>query len=336
MIEKWIFITGGCGYIGSHLAAVLKEKTDYKVFLIDKRAADLQHTIRYSDLYADEEFDSDLIRKCIQDQHPVSVVHLGAIPTITAGIIDPISQWKVNVSQTITFIEHCMAANIDNFIFASTSSVYADSDEAVTETSPLNPTNAYSSTKLAVEHILRDCWVSHGFPSVSLRVFNAAGSHNHYDLGELHGSTHLLSSVMNAAVNNGAFNIFGRDWNTPDGTAIRDYTHVLDIADAIIASIEWSKTNKGCHTFNIGKGSGNSVQEMVNTTERILNKELLYRYGPRREGDSAKRFANIDKISKIIGWIPKRTLDDIVRDEYKWYNSATYNNLTNAGIVSTY
>lgn len=336
MTEKWIFITGGCGYIGSHLAAVLKEKTDYKVLLIDKRAADLKHTIRYSDLFADEEFDSSLIQKCLYDQHPVAVVHLAAVPTITAGIIDPIEQWKVNVSQTINLIETCMSANIENFIFASTSAIYADSDDAVTENSPLNPINSYASTKLAIEHLLRDCWISHEFPSISLRFFNAAGAHNQYDLGELHGSTHLLSSVMNAAVNNGAFNIFGRDWPTPDGTAIRDYTHVLDIADAIIASIEWSKTNKGCHTFNVGKGFGNSVQEMVNTTERILNKELLYRYGPRREGDSAKRFANIDKIVKEIGWTPKRTLDDIVRDEFKWYNSVTYRNLLDASIYSIY
>lgn len=336
MTDKWIYITGGCGYIGGNLAAILKEKTDYKILLIDRRAKELQHTIRYSDMNADEEFDSDLIKNIIFTQKPECIVHLAAIPTITAGLINPVEQWQNNVSKTINLVERCIASNVENFIFASTSSVYGDFDDAVSEDAETNPTNAYASSKLAIEHFLRDCWIAHNFSSVSLRLFNAAGAHHHYDLGELKGSSHLISNIMEGVINNQTFNVFGRDWNTPDKTAIRDYTHVLDIADAIVATIEWSKYNKGANTFNVGKGSGDSVQEVINTAEQILNKELPYRYAPRRDGDSEKRFANIDKITNAMGWKPIRSLEDIIRDSYKWYNSRTYKNLSNIGIHSIY
>lgn len=336
MTNKWIYITGGCGYIGSNLAAVLKEKTDYKILLIDRRAKELQHTIRYSDMNADEEFDSELIKNVIFTQKPICVVHLAATPTITAGLINPVEQWNNNVSKTINLVERCIVSNVESFIFASTSSVYGDFDESVSEDTIINPTNAYASSKLAIEHFLRDCWISHNFSSVSLRLFNAAGAHNHYDLGELKGSSHLISNIMDGMINNQIFNVFGRDWNTPDKTAIRDYIHVLDIADAIVATIEWSQHNKGANIFNVGKGSGSSVQEVIDTAEQILNKELPYRYAPRRGGDSEKRFANIDKITNTIGWKPNRSLEDIIRDSYKWYKSQTYKNLSNIGIHSIY
>lgn len=336
MTDKWIFITGGCGFIGGNLAAVIKNNTNYKVLLIDKRAKQLAHTIRYSDLYADEEFDSDLIRDTIFQYNPVAIVHLAGTSSISSGLIDPINQWKGNVDKTLNLVKMCMESEIKNFIFASTSSIYKDSDEAISETGELDPTNSYSSGKLAVEHILRDCWISNKFSSISLRMFNASGAHHHLDLGELPGNSHILPSMMNATVNNIPFSIFGRDWPTEDKTAIRDYIHVLDIADAIIDSIEWSQSNKGCHIFNVGSGSSNSVQSIVDITEKLLNKELPYRYADRRDGDTAKRFANIDKIINAFGWKPKRSIDDIVRDSFKWYNSATFKNLKNAGIYSEY
>lgn len=332
-MTKWIFITGGNGYIGSHIAAQLKDTTDYSVMLIDRRAKQLPHTTRYCDIVADEDFASPVIKDAIRDYRPAAVVHLAANSTVGPSMLNPADTWENNVIKTVSLLECCARNSIRNFIFASSSSVYADQDSAVDETSLLAPYSPYASTKLAGEMLLKDYYGAHGLRSVSFRFFNVAGSHNKYDLGELNGSSHLLAKVMESAVHNSDFTVFGRDWPTPDLTAIRDYTHVMDIADAVLKAIEWLPQNPGSHAINLGGGQGYSVQTVIDTAEMLLGKQLSYRYGPRRDGDSAMRFSNNSKALELLNWKPSRSLNEMILDSYKWYNSNMYQSLTQANIL---
>jgi len=331
-MTKWVFITGGSGYIGSHVAAEIKDNTEYSVMLIDKRAKDLSYTSKYCDIFADEDFTSKTTQDAIRDYCPETVIHLAANSTVGPSMINPAETWNNNVVNMQTLLNCCVKNNIKNVIFASSSSVYADQDVAVDESSPLLPYSPYATTKLVGEMMLKDWYGAHGIRSVSFRFFNVAGAHTKHDLGELNGSSHLLAKIMESAVHNDAFTVFGKDWSTPDGTAIRDYTHVMDISDAIIAALKWLPDNPGAHVFNLGSGQGYSVQQVIDTAEMLLSKQLPYRYGERRDGDSLMRFSNNDKAFKILDWKPKRTLNNIILDSYKWYSSEIYKQLTAARI----
>jgi len=331
-MKEWIFITGGCGYIGSHLAAQLKELTNYSVMLVDRRAKELSHVQPYCDIFADEDFVSDVMVNAIKDYKPKAIVHLAADSTIGPSMVNPYSTWENNVVKTVRMLDVCKSSGVDNIIFASSSAVYADQDGAVSENSPLNPISPYATTKMVGEIALNDWYLAHGIKSVSFRFFNVAGAHPKYELGSLYGSSHLLSKIMDSALNNTTLTVFGNDWPTEDGTAIRDYTHVLDITDAIIKAIDWIPYNPGAHTMNLGSGKGYSVESMINTTEMLLGKTIPYKYGTRRNGDSAIRYSNNDLAKELIGWVPSRNIKDIILDSYKWYNSMTYKSLTNSNI----
>lgn len=334
--EPWIFVTGASGYIGSHLCACLKQTTSYNVMQIDLRAKLLPHTTNYCDLYADEDFASDLVMQAIRDYKPECVIHLAASSTIGPGMINPLEYWDNNVTKTLSLIKTCVNHNVKNFIFASTSAVYDDIDRAVSENGIIKPANAYSKTKHAIELALDDCYNAHGLNSVCFRFFNAAGSHHLFDLGELKGSSHLIAKIMEAAVHNIPFKVYGTDYPTPDGTAIRDYIHVMDVVDALVKGITWLPKNNGHHIFNLGSSKGYSVQEIINSTEQLLNLELPYRYGDRRSGDSAKRFANIEKARNLLDWAPKRNINEIIQTSYKWYNSNVYKKLFANNILANH
>jgi len=331
-MTEWIFITGGSGYIGSHVAAQLKEQTDYSVMIIDRRAKFLPHTTRFCDLVADEDFVSPVVKNAIRDYKPKAIIHLAANSTVGPSMTNPSATWDNNVIKTLDLLECCYANNINNIVFASSSGVYADQDYAVDETSPLLPYSPYATTKMVGEMMLKDWYGAHGLRSISFRFFNVAGSHKNYNLGELNGSSHLLAKIMESLVHGTDFTVFGRDWETADKTAIRDYTHVMDIADACVKAVNWLPNNPGAHIINLGGGTGHSVQQVIDTTESLLSKELPYRYGPRRDGDSVKRFSNNQKAFDILGWRPQFSLTDMILDSYKWYNSQMYQTLTQSHV----
>jgi UDP-glucose 4-epimerase len=327
--QPWIFITGASGYIGSHLSAEIKSKTVYNVMQIDAKAKYLPHTTRYCDTFADEDFASDLVLRSILQYKPKAVIHLAASHVIDVGQKEPLEYWENNVSKTIKLLNACAAAGVKNFIFASTSAVYADdmNSAALNEENLAIPSTAYARTKYAIELALQDCWHTYKMNSVSFRFFNAAGAHHFYDLGPLYGRSHLLDQIMQAILHQKPLTVFGNDYLTPDGTAIRDYIHVLDIVDALVMSIDWLENFTGCHTLNLGSGQGNSVQQVVDRAEEILNINIPYRYGDRRDGDNVRQIADINKVGQILKWSPKRNINDIIRDSFKWYNSNLYKDL---------
>jgi len=331
-MKDWIFITGGCGFIGSHLAALLKDTTDYNIMLIDRRAKELVHTQKFADIFADEDFASPVALGAIQDYKPKALIHLAADSTVGPSMENPYGCWENNVVKTISLLDCCQKHDVKNVIFASSSAVYADQDYAVDELSQLMPCSPYATSKMVVELALKDWFVSHKLSSIAFRFFNVAGAHPRYDLGELNGSSHLLAKVMESAVHGHPFTVFGRDWPTADGTGIRDYTHVMDIANAIAKGIEWLPSNPGCYKINLGGGQGHSVQSVIDATEMLLNKQLPYRYGPRRAGDSAMRYSNNDLAENLLGWTPSHTMQNMILDSYKWYNSDIYDKLTRINI----
>jgi UDP-glucose 4-epimerase len=331
-MKKWIFITGGCGYIGSHIAAQIKDTTDYSVMLIDKRAKELSHTVKYCDIYADEDFTSKITQDAIQQYQPETIIHLADTNDFSSSMINPFTTWENNVVNVQRLLMCCERNMIKNVIFASSGSVYAENNIALDENSKLLPHSPYDTTKIVGEMMLKDWYGAHGIRNVSFRIFNVAGAHTKYDLGELNGSPRLLAKIMESATIGKDFTVFGKDWNTPDNTAIQDYIHVMDVAEAIVKSISWLPDNPGSHVVNLGSGQGYSVQTIIDTTEMLLSKELPYRYGDRRDGDVGIRISNNKSLRDFFNWEPKRTLNDMILDGYKWYNSELYKILTQVGI----
>jgi len=240
--------------------------------------------------------------------------------------------WQENVAKMQIMLDACANAGVKNVIFASSSSVYQDQDLPVNEKAGLLPASPYATTKLVGEMLLKDYKLAYGINSVSFRFFNVAGAHPVHDLGELNGSSHLLAAIMEGLVHQSPFTVFGRDWNTPDGTAIRDYTHVMDIADAVLKCLSWLPDHDGAHVVNLGGNNPCSVQQVIDTTESLTGVHLPYRYGPRRAGDSCRRASDNLLAKQMLGWSPTRNLNDIILDSIKWYNSSSYTELTNSDI----
>lgn len=331
-MSDWIFITGGCGYIGSHIAAQLKSNTVHNVMIIDKRGASLPHITKYCDLFADEDLSSTVTLQAIGDYKPDTIIHCAEDVGPAKMLLNPISIWEENVNKTVELLRTAASSGVRKFIFFSTAEVYADSDSEKTENHPLLPMRSNSRSKLSIEYLLRDCYVAHGISSISFRTFNICGSHNIYDLGHFYGAPYLIPRIMESAVLGNTLEIFGNDFHTPDGTAVRDYLHVMDLSDAVEKSIKWLDFNPGAYAMNLGSGIGTSVQEMVNLSESLLGKNIPYVYGDWRTGDPPFRLADITTIKQSIGWKPKRTNNDIILDSYKWYSSRTYRDTVAAGI----
>jgi UDP-glucose 4-epimerase len=330
-MSDWIFVTGGCGYIGSHIAAQLKSNTSHSVMIIDKKGKTFPHLTKYCDIFADEDVTSNVTMQAITDYKPSTIIHCAEDLGPTKSLLNPISIWEENVTKSVELLKSAASAGVKKFIFFSTGEVYADSDSPKDEHHPLMPMKSGSRSKISIEYLLRDCYVAHGISSISFRTFNVCGSHNIYDLGHLCGAPYLIPRIMESAVLGEKLEIFGNDFNTADGTAIRDYLHVMDLSDAVERSISWLDSHPGAYAMNLGSGTGTSVQEMVNLSESLLGKNLPYFYGNWRVGDPPIRIANISTIKDNLGWKPRRSNNEIILDSYKWYKSRTYQEIRDAG-----
>ena len=331
-MSDWVFVTGGSGYVGSHVSAHLKTATDYSVMLIDRRGNFLPHTTRYCDVFADEDFSSDVVLQAIRDYRPSCIIHCADDPLVENGIQDPLEVWNENVIKTIKLLKSCAYNSVPKFIFLSTSQVYLDDNSLKTETSTILPNTTYGRTKIGIEHLLKDCYVAHGISSLSIRTFNIAGSHNVYDLGQLRGAPHLVPNAMESLVHGKTLEVFGNKFNTPDGTPVRDWLHVMDLADAIVSSIKWLDSNQGSHSMNIGSGNQASVIDMINQCESLFGKNITYAFSEKRHYDPPYRLVESAMLRKSLVWTPKRTIRDILLDSFKWYNSYTYKNLVDMGV----
>ncbi len=298
-----VLVTGGSGYIGSVLAKRLSEK-GHNVFILDK-----SHSANVPGKLFGDLSDLSFLDKAFKSRKIDTVMHLAAYIEVGESMKEPMKYYHNNYCNTLNLIYTMLNNNVKNIIYASSAAVYGQPETSpITEDSKKNPISHYGKTKLMVEELLQACTV-YGLNSVSLRFFNAAGSG--YNLKENHEpETHLIPILLKAALDKKAFMVNGNDFSTKDGTCVRDFVHVLDIAEAHVLAME--KLKSGFTVYNIGSGIGYSLLEVINTAKEITGKEIEVRFGPRRDGDPAELVASIEKIKAELGWQPKHGLKSIV------------------------
>jgi UDP-glucose-4-epimerase GalE len=329
-----VLVTGGSGYVGSHVAKLLKEK-GHIPFVIDKDAEDRKWATSTIGTFHGDIADYVGLNKIFETYKFDAVIHLAASSEVGPSVTNPLMYYANNVSNTALLIGICLQHGVDKFIFSSTSAVYGQVPVHMlptVEEYTKNPATSYGASKLCVEYMLRDVSVAHGMRSVALRYFNASGAAPDASIGEFRKTpTHLIPSL--AAVATGkreTFTFNGTDYPTEDGTPIRDYTHVWDIAEAHVKALEYLDKGGATTALNIGAGEGTSVQEMYEEFAKQWGEHIPFTVGEKRPGDIAINFADISLAKETIGWEPVRsTPQQIIEDAIRWYRSDTYKRISN-------
>jgi len=320
-----ILVTGGAGYIGSHAVKALIG-AGYEVIVLDNLVyghRELVEEVLKVELIVGDISDRPLLDKLFASRNIAAVMHFSAYAYVGESVTDPAKYYRNNVIGTITLLEAMIASSIKQFVFSSTCATYGVPHTVpITEDHPQNPINPYGATKLMVERILQDFDVAYGLKSVYFRYFNAAGADPTGLLGEDHNpETHLLPLVLMAALGKrDSVAIFGTDYPTPDGTCIRDYIHVTDLADAHILGLEYLLNGGSTNVFNLGNGQGFSVKEAIDTAKIVTGREIKVVMSDRRPGDPPILVGSSDKARNILGWEPKYpALKEILTHAWKWH-----------------
>ncbi len=316
-----VLVCGGAGFIGSHMVQLLREKgIDHVVFdnLEKGHAAAIEGSLfEQGDLRNPD----DIVR--VLDKYSIkTVMHFAAYIEVGESVVDPARFWTNNVRAVWNLLEAMRERKIDQFVFSSTAAVYGEPDEVpIPETHSKAPTNPYGATKWAVEMMLEGYGQAYGIRSVCLRYFNACGSDPETRIGEDHEpETHLIPRIVLAALGRAPkVTVFGTDYDTPDGTCIRDYVHVCDLASAHLLALEHLDRGGASDVFNLGSGTGYSVQEVIFAVKEVTGVDFPIEIGSRREGDPARLIASSDKIRSTLGWNPVyNDLKETVRHTYEW------------------
>lgn len=319
-----ILVTGGAGYIGSHTVRELRER-GMDVVVYDNLSTGHIESIGDTPFVKGDLFDVELLRKTFREYGVDSVIHFAAYSLVGESMVNPAKYYHNNVAGTLALLDAMLAENVKYLVFSSSAATYGDcGDGLITENSPQNPTSVYGQTKLMMEQFMQDYDKAYGMKYVALRYFNAAGAHSSGEIGEAHNpESHLIPLILQ--VSNGKreqINIFGDDYPTHDGTCIRDYIHITDLADAHIKALEYLKNGGKSTYYNLGNGNGFSVKEVIDTVEKVVGSPVKKQVVDRRPGDPASLVASSEKIQKELGWKPKYdTLDSIVASAWKWHST---------------
>ncbi|MBY6090582.1 UDP-glucose 4-epimerase GalE [Maritimibacter alkaliphilus] len=322
-----ILVTGGAGYIGSHACKALK-RAGYTPVCYDSLVTGWEEAVKFGPFEKGELSDRARLDDVFRKYKPAAVMHFAALSQVGESMREPGLYWRANVLSSLTLIEATVAAGVKNFVFSSTCATYGDQDNVVlNESSAQYPINAYGGSKRAIEDILRDFGASNGLESVIFRYFNVAGADPEAEVGEFHQpETHLIPLMLDAiAGKRDALTIFGTDYETPDGTCIRDYVHVCDLVDAHVLGLKWLEEGKGSRIFNLGTGSGFSVREVIDHSRSVTNKDVPYTEGDRRPGDCTKLVSGSTRAVEELGWTPDRsTLQTMISDAWRWHQTGHY------------
>ena len=320
-----ILVTGGAGYIGSHAVLAL-QKAGYEVVILDNLVyghLDLAEKVLQAELIVGDTSDRSLLDSLFASHQIAAVMHFAAYAYVGESVTDPAKYYRNNVVGTLSLLEAMLAAEVNKFVFSSTAATYGiPNTSIITEEHPQNPINPYGASKLMVERMLSDFDVAYGFKSVTFRYFNAAGADPSGLLGEDHDpETHLIPLVLQAALGlRESISIFGNDYSTPDGTCIRDYIHVADLAKAHVLGLEYLLQGGQTDFFNLGNGSGFSVKEVIETARQVTGREFKSKIDSRRPGDPPVLVGSSDKVRKTLGWSPQYSdLADIISHAWQWH-----------------
>jgi UDP-glucose 4-epimerase len=318
-----VLVTGGAGYIGSHAVKALRA-AGYRVVIYDDLSAGHRPAALDTPLVVGDIRDVDAVRRAIRQSHATAVMHFAAWLSVPDSVSDPVGYYRNNVGGALATLEAMVHENVRHFVFSSTCAVYGEPVETpLRESHPTRPINSYGQTKLAIEHALPHFERAYGIKSIALRYFNAAGADPDGQLGEDHSpEIHVIPRALMAARNGTPIEIYGEDYPTPDGTCLRDYVHVMDLADAHVRALQHLESGGSSSFYNVGTERPSSVREVINAVERVTGKAVERRSAPRRAGDPAVLYASAEKIRTELGWRPQRAeLDTIVADAWSWHSS---------------
>ena len=318
-----VLVTGGAGYIGSHMVLALLDAGEDVVVLDNLSTGFAWALPPEAELVVGDMGDQDLVARLIREHRIAAIAHFAAKIVVPESVADPLGYYLNNTVKSRALIEAAIRGGVEHFIFSSTAAVYGDVDvKPVAEDVPLNPVSPYGRSKLMTEWMLADAAKAHGLRYVVLRYFNVAGADPQGRSGQsTANATHLIKVAAQTALGERPFiEVFGADYPTPDGSCIRDFVHVSDLADAHLRALHWldGRTAGGHEAFNLGSGVGYSVRQAIAETGRIAGKPVPHDVGPRRPGDSPKLVGDIGKARLELGWSPRRDLVAQIEDTLRW------------------
>jgi len=325
--NKNVLVTGGAGYIGSHACKVLKA-AGYTPITYDNLVTGWHEAVKFGPFEQGDLTDRDRLDAVFATYTPVAVMHFAALSQVGEAMHEPGKYWHNNVCGSLYLIEAAIAAGCMQFVFSSTCATYGEHDNVVlNESTPQTPTNAYGASKRAIEDMLRNFGESHGLRHVIFRYFNVAGADPEGEVGEFHRpETHLIPVMLDVVQGKRpALTIYGTDYDTPDGTCIRDYVHVMDLVDAHLLGLKWLEGGKQSRVFNLGSGHGFSVRDVIKQSRLVTNLTVPVVEGARRSGDCSKLVSGSARASEELGWDPKRSdLEVMIADAWRWHQNGNY------------
>jgi UDP-glucose 4-epimerase len=317
-----ILVAGGAGYIGAHACLDLFNK-DFTPIVYDNLSNGHAEFVKWGPLEIGDIRDRNKLDEVLRKYQPLAIMHFAAAIEVGDSFRDPIGCYDNNVAGTITLLRAAQAAGIDKIVFSSTCATYGvPLSIPMNETHAQSPINPYGRSKLIVEQILKDADLYQGFRSFILRYFNAAGADPEGRIGEWHSpETHAIPIAIETALGRRPhFQILGTDYDTRDGSCVRDFVHVLDLADAHTRAIEHLLNSGTSHALNLGTGYGTTVKELLETVQRVVGRDFEIKYGPRREGDSPALVADSALARRTIGWSPRHDLQSIIGTAWNWHS----------------
>ena len=323
MSKGSVLVTGGAGYIGSHAAKALHQ-AGHPVVVFDNLAAGHREAVTCGELVEGDVTDVAAVRSALRRHDVFAVMHFAAFLDVGESVREPARYYRNNVVGALSVLEAMVTEQRRYFVFSSTCATYGDPIETpIAETHPQRPINSYGETKLAVERALVHFERAYGLGSIALRYFNAAGADPDGEVGEDHSpEIHLIPRAIHAATGGPGLEVFGDDYPTPDGTCLRDYVHVSDLADAHVRALHTLTQTGRSGAYNLGTGRPHSVREVIDMVERVTGRRVPWTVAARRPGDPAVLYAAADKARTELGWTPRfPDLESIVRTAWAWHRA---------------
>ena len=319
-----LLIPGGAGYIGSHMVRYAQER-GHEAVVLDDFSTGHEWAVRDCEILRVNLLDQDKLSQLLKGRHFDGVIHFAAKSLVGESVKKPDLYYRNNVVGTLNLVNEMLNNDVNNLVFSSTAAIFGNPvTDKIAEDHPKNPINPYGQSKLMVENMLQDICSANDFNAICLRYFNAAGAHMSGEIGEAHDpETHLIPNVLKAALSNeSSLKVFGDDYPTPDGTCVRDYVHVTDLAQAHLLGLEYMQNNKGFFAFNLGNGDGFSVLEVIKGCEKIADTKIPFQIDGRREGDPASLVADSRNAKELLDWDGQfGCLDKIVSTALEWHKT---------------